>query len=99
MSLQEEEKMTLEFYNSQMSEAYWAGQLICNALSNPKLHGYFTAPYYESFLVEEHPDGSIYVDPIMYRSCRIVDTHGSYGVKVELEQFISNFYMPKLITF
>lgn len=91
--------MTLEFFSSQWRDAYQAGQLICNALNSTKLYEFFTAPYYDLFF-EEYPDGNVHVAMYMYRSCRIGGNEETYyGNKAGLEQFISKFYMPKLITF
>lgn len=103
MALRETERMTLKFAKSQMSEAYWAGEMICNALSKTHLYGYFTAPYYYPFAVEERPDGNVYVGiSSVYISCREEDIYKNktyYGNKAGLEQFLGQFSMPKLITF
>ena len=102
MSLREVKRMTLEFVNSQVYDTFRAGQLICTALNNnTHLYGYFTAPYYDPFVVEEHPDGNVYVAiPRMYRSCKREDMNETYyGNRAGLEQFLSQFYMPKMITF
>ena len=103
MSLRGGERMTLEFANSQVGDAYQAGQAICTALGSTKLQidRYFTAPYYYPFRVEEHPDGNFYVAiKYEYSSCLDEDMNSTYsGNRAGLEQFLSNFYMPKLITF
>lgn len=103
MALRNPERMTLEFAKSQVMETYEAGKMICNALSKINVYGYFDAPYYYPFGVEERPDGTVYVGiSDMYISCKEVDIYGNttyYGNKAGLEQFLGRFSMPKLITF
>ena len=95
--------MTLEFLNSRGGDSYEAGQMICNAFNSTKLqiNRYFTAPYYYPFNVSEYSDGDVYVTiPYIYWSCDRKDANARYsGNKAGLESFVSQFYMPKMITF
>ena len=104
MSLRGAEKMTLEFLNSRGGDSYEAGQMICNAFNSTKLQigRYFTAPFYDGVTLAKYSDGTLqaYIT-YRYEACRRTVMNANYtgGGEAGLESFVSQFYMPKMITF
>ena len=110
MSLQESESMTVDYLKGGIVETEKAGEMICSLLNmvTPKLsiNSYFNVGYHDSWSVPniyEGNDGKIHLSGSLtvYRSCSKSSTRifRYDGDEVGVEQYLSQFGMPKMITF
>ena len=110
MSLKESESMTVDYLKGGIVETDKAGEMICRLFNmvTPKLsiNSYFNVGYHDSWSVPgiyEGNDGKIHLSGSLtvYRSCSRANTKDfNYeGDEVGVEQYLSQFRMPKMITF
>ncbi len=109
MSLQESESMTVDYLKGGIVETDKAGEMICRLFNivNPNhINSIFNVGYYDSWSVPgiyEGNDGKIHLSGSLtvYRSCSRANTKNfNYeGDEVGVEQYLSQFRMPKMITF
>ena len=109
MSLQESESMTVDYLKGGIVETDKAGEMICRLFNivNPNhINSIFNVEYHDSWSVPniyEGNDGKMHISGSLtvYRSCSKSSTRifRYDGDEVGVEQYLSQFRMPKMITF